>query len=261
MINILIIGDIFGKVGRRMLAEHLPHLKTDYDLDCVIVNGENVTHGKSLSFKHYQFLKEIGVDVITSGNHIYKLAAVQSYIQATPDLLRPLNYLPYQPGAGTYVLAVKNKKLRVTNLLGRMAMPNSENPYWWFEKMLDQEKANPTDLHIVDFHAEATSEKIAFAATYDGQLTAVVGTHTHVMTADARILPQGTAFITDLGMTGPINSVIGVKTEIIIEKERTGNFKHFEPATGPGQLTGVLIKINQNNQVTKIKPIIIKEAT
>ena len=129
MIKILMVGDIFGSVGRRVLSEQLPILKKTYNVDCVIVNGENVTHGKSLSFKHYHFLKTIGVDVITSGNHIYRLAAVAEYIKGAHDLLKPLNFLPYLPGNGTIVINVKNKTLRVTNLMGRMSMEMSENPY------------------------------------------------------------------------------------------------------------------------------------
>lgn len=257
MIRILMLGDIYGSVGRRVLSEQIPLLKTKYNLDFVIVNGENVTHGKSLSFKHYQFLKAIGVDIITSGNHIYKLAAVREYIKGTPDLLRPVNFLPYQPGNGTTVVKIKNKTLRITNLLGRMTMDMSENPYWWFEKEVLSKPA--TDLHIIDFHAEATSEKIAFALAYDGKITALAGTHTHVLTADARILPQGTAFITDLGMTGPLNSVIGVRSDIIINKERNGGFSHFQPATGLAQLTGWILTINDDNQVIDFEVINYRE--
>ena len=257
-LNILMVGDIFGAPGRKYFANLLPTLREKYNIDFVVVNGENTTHGKSISRRHYNFYKNIGVDVITSGNHIYKLPEVKDYISETPDLLRPLNFNTFLPGNGTVEKKVGTKTIRVTNLLGRVFMDPAENQYAYFDKVL---KNNTSDIHLVDIHAEATAEKKAFAWYYDGRVTAVVGTHTHVLTDDASILPKGTAFITDLGMTGPINSIIGAKPGPVIRKERYGLFSHFSPAEGPCKLTGVIITIDfLTNKATNIQTMKYEES-
>ena len=251
------IGDVFGSPGRNYLAKMLPSIRAQYNIDFVVVNGENTTHGKSILKKHYDFYKELGIDVITSGNHIYKIPEVKDYIGTTSDLLKPLNFNVLLPGNGTVEKTVKGHTIRITNLMGRVFMNPSENPYVCFDKLL---LSSSSDIHIVDFHAEATSEKAAFAWNYDGQITALVGTHTHVPTADARLLPKGTAFITDLGMTGPLNSIIGANPTEVIAKEKYGSFSHFKPAKGPCQLSAAVISIDLiTKKATNIQLIVMKE--
>ena len=237
---VAMIGDVYGSAGRDYLAQGLAQLRQTYPLDFVVVNGENVTHGKSINQKHYQVLKQLGVDVITSGNHIFALKETQQYIQTCDDLLRPLNLANFMPGNGTVVKTVKGLSVRVTNLMGRAFMPPVNNPYEVFDELLACGDA--ADIHLVDYHAESTAEKIAFAWNYDGQISAFVGTHTHVQTNDARILPQGTAFMTDLGMTGVLNSAIGADFTNVIRKEKYGFPHHFKPAVGPGVFAGVVLQ-------------------
>ena len=218
----LVIGDILGKTGRQVIENFLPQLKKEQgEIDLVIANVENATHGKGISYKHYQELKNAGIDIMTSGNHIFANEETRKYIQEVPDLLRPLNSNPYHPGPGTILTKIKGKKIRITNLLGTNFLPlATENPYFALEKILNLQD---WDLHLVDFHAETTAEKIALALYFDkknvdgenGKISALWGTHTHVQTADERILPKGTGFITDLGMTGPHSGVIGAKPEVI----------------------------------------------
>ena len=248
--NVAVIGDVVARPGRTVLGAKLTLMRQEHELDFVIVNGENVTHGKSLSYRHYQWLKSLGVDVITSGNHIYDLPEVLDYIGKADSLLRPLNLAPLLPGPGTVVRTVGTKTIRVTNLVGQVFMDPADNPFVSFEAVLQQPRS---DIHVVDFHAETTSEKLAFALCYDGQVTAVVGTHTHVPTCDERILPRGTAFITDLGMTGNYQSVLGVEAQTIIDRLRLGIKKRFLPAAGSATLHGVVLKIDQQtNRVVKI---------
>lgn len=254
--NILLIGDIYGETGREMLKKHLNSIKEKYNIELTIVNGENVTHGKSILKHHYEQLKALGVDVITSGNHIFKRSDVLNYINKTPDLLKPLNMSHHTPGNGSIVVNRRNKKIRVTNIMGRTFMDIMvNNPYDAIDQLL---KDDESDIHIVDMHAEATAEKIAFAWNYDGKLTCLVGTHTHVQTADNRILPKGTAFISDLGMTGPHYSIIGASAEEVIWKEKTGLLSKFTPAKGEGQLSGAVLKIDdKTNKAIELERILI----
>jgi len=253
--KILVIGDIFGKMGRKIIKENLPLLKKNHQIDLVIANVENVTHGKGLSLKHYEELKTYGINIMTSGNHIFHLKETLDYIKKTDDLLRPLNSNPYHPGKGSILLTLKNKKIRITNLLGNIFMPfSSENPFFSLEKII---KKKDCDIHLVDFHAETTAEKIAFALYYDGKISALWGTHTHVQTSDERILPKGTAFITDLGMTGSLDGIIGCDSEAIFEKNKYYFSKKFFPKSeGNGQLNGLIINfLDNNNQITYLKRI------
>ncbi|AHI54046.1 putative metallophosphatase [Spiroplasma sabaudiense Ar-1343] len=256
--KILMIGDIYGSKGRELVSKYLQSFKSDNSIDLVIANGENVTHGKSISKKHFEGLLKDGVDVVTSGNHIFKLPEVLSYIESSPKLLKPLNINPFTPGHGTILLKIKDKTVRVTNLIGRSFMEPAENPYFAFDNLL---KNHPqANIHLVDFHAEASAEKMAFAWNYDGVITALVGTHTHVQTADEQILPKGTGYITDLGMTGPANSIIGVEPENVIYKEKTGLPTKFHPAGGPGQFCGVIITINEvTDKVETLNRVFVKE--
>jgi metallophosphoesterase (TIGR00282 family) len=166
--KILAIGDIFGKTGRSVIRNYLPKLKREYEIDLVIANAENSTHGKGISRKHYQELKDYGINIMTSGNHIFAQPETKKYINEVTDLLRPLNSNPYHPGQGTVLINIKGKKIRITNLLGTNFMPMAvENPYFILEKVLILKDC---DIHLVDFHAEATAEKIALALYYDGQI-------------------------------------------------------------------------------------------
>jgi len=168
--KILAIGDIFGSTGRKIIKDHLTDIKEKYQIDLVIANVENATHGKGISFKHYQELKKSGIDVMTSGNHIFHLEETRKYIGEVPDLLRPLNSNPYHQGQGSLVVERENKKIRITNLIGRTFMPLAEHPFFALENLL---KKNDSDIHLIDFHAEATAEKIALAYYFDGQVTAL----------------------------------------------------------------------------------------
>lgn len=252
--KILAIGDIFGSTGRKVIKNFLPKLKKEYEIDLVIANVENTTHGKGISRKHYQELKSYGIEIMTSGNHIFALEETKKYISEVPDLLRPLNSNPYHPGLGTTLIKVKGKKIRITNLLGTNFMPMAaENPYFALEKVLD---LKDWDIHLVDFHAETSAEKIALAWHYDGQINALWGTHTHVQTADERILPRGTAFITDLGMTGPHNGIIGAKSEVIIQRAKYALPAKMAPVEDNGQFNGVIFEFEDlNNKVKNITRI------
>ena len=252
--KILAIGDIFGKTGRKIIRDFLPKLKKEYEIDLVVANVENSTHGKGISRKHYHELKSYGIDIMTSGNHIFALEETKRYINEVSDLLRPLNSNPYHPGSGTVLINVKGWKIRITNLLGTNFMPLSvENPYFSLEKLLE---LHDCDIHLVDFHAEATAEKNILAWHYDGQISALWGTHTHVQTADERILPKGTAFITDLGMTGPYGGIIGAQPEVVIQRAKYGLPAKMAPYEDKGQFNGVIFEFdNVTKKAVSVKRI------
>jgi len=254
--KILAIGDIFGSTGRKIIKDHLTDIKEKYQIDLVIANVENATHGKGISFKHYQELKKSGIDVMTSGNHIFHLEETRKYIGEVPDLLRPLNSNPYHQGQGSLVVERENKKIRITNLIGRTFMPLAEHPFFALENLL---KKNDSDIHLIDFHAEATAEKIALAYYFDGQVTALWGTHTHVQTADERILPQGTAFLTDVGMTGPTEGIIGAQPEGIIQRSKHNFSSPMRPHRDKGQFNGLILELDKkNNKVILLQRINFK---
>jgi len=243
--KILMIGDVYGQPGRKALKEILPGLMEKEKIDFVIANGENVTHGKSIIKKHYEELKKLGVDVVTSGNHIFKNNEVKDYINKVNDLLRPMNMNRFLPGHSFVIKKVGKTKIAVVNLIGTSFMDKYNNPYEAFDEWLAQK--HDYDLLIVDFHAEATAEKMAFAWNYDGIIDVFAGTHTHVQTADERLLPKGTVYLTDLGMTGPYNSIIGVNPEQVIQKEKTGLSVRFNPAeTKPLQFSGLIVNFLDN---------------
>jgi 2',3'-cyclic-nucleotide 2'-phosphodiesterase len=255
--KILAIGDIFGKTGRQVIRDCLPKLKKEYEIDLVVANVENTTRGKGISRKHYDELKKYGIEVMTSGNHIFACEETQKFIQEVPDLLRPLNSNPYHPGQGTFLTERKGKKIRITNLIGTTFMPMvAENPYFSLKKIIDLQDC---DIHLVDFHAEATAEKNALALRYDGQISALWGTHTHVQTADERLLLKKTAFITDLGMTGPAHGVIGADPEGIIKRAERGLPAKMIPhkdERDKGQFNGVVFEFDPvSNQAINIQRI------
>ncbi|RHZ35701.1 TIGR00282 family metallophosphoesterase [endosymbiont GvMRE of Glomus versiforme] len=267
--KILAIGDVFGETGRKVIDKYLPQLKKEHEIDLVIANVENVTHGKGISYTHYQELKftkegKVLIDIMTSGNHIFHWEKTREFINQTPDLLRPLNSNPYPnyPGKGFFVKAVdlkiqKRKKICVINLIGTTFMPAAaENPYFALEKKLKELEQQDCDIYLVDFHAEATAEKIALALYFDGKISALWGTHTHVQTADERILSKGTGFITDLGMTGPYSGVIGAKPEVIFQRAKCGLPAKMRPHEDNGQFNGAIFEFDDvNNKLISIKRI------
>jgi len=220
-LRVLFLGDIFGKPGREILKSKLQSIVDGNDISFVIANGENSAGGIGITPAISKTLLDMGIDVITSGNHIYKKSEIYEYIQQEPRLLKPANYPPSTPGKGYYIASDKNNnKIGVLNMCGRVFLDYFDCPFRCADKILSHIREE-TPVIIVDFHAEVTSEKIAMGWYLDGRVSAVLGTHTHVQTADERILPGGTAYITDVGMVGPRNSVIGVKKENIIKRFTT----------------------------------------
>jgi 2',3'-cyclic-nucleotide 2'-phosphodiesterase len=243
-VNILFIGDIIGKPGRRLVRELLPGLVHRYQIDLVVANGENASGGIGLTVKGAEELFDAGIQVITSGNHIWKKKDIYPYIQENPDLIRPLNYPEGTPGAGSVVKeTAAGVPVAILNLMGRIFMEAVDCPFKAVVKELDRLRAR-TALILVDFHAEATSEKVAMGWWLDGKVSALLGTHTHIQTADERILPQGTAYLTDAGMTGPADSVIGVKKEIALERFLTQMPHKFEVAKRDLVLEGAVVAID-----------------
>lgn len=257
--RILMVGDVVGRTGRYFFMEQTPELKLTKNIDMVVVNGENAAHGKGLTPNVFNELIRGGADVVTTGNHIWDNPKVMEIIDTEPFLLRPANYPEDTPGRGFCIYPVGKKKVGVINLSGRTYMPPIDCPFRLGEKILKFIKKD-CDIILVDFHAEATSEKLSFAHYFDGQVTAVVGTHTHVQTADAKILPKGTAYITDLGMVGANNSILGMEIEPVIKRFMTGRPSKFEVAEGAAIYCAALIDINnKTNKPTRIERIFIKE--
>lgn len=252
--NILVIGDVYSKSGRDMISEYLDRIRIDYKIDFVIANGENISHGRSITKKHYEFLKDNGVDVITGGNHTFdKTEVVELLEKEVVDVLRPANSNPYHQGKGSYIFIVNNKKIRITNLLGSAFMKPCDNLFYVMDQILE---IDDSDIHLVDLHAEATAEKIAFAWNYDARITALWGTHTHVQTNDARILPKGTGFISDVGMTGPYYSIIGANPTEVIALQKYQLPQRLTPAKGLGQFNAIVISIDDiSNKVISINTI------
>lgn len=248
--RILFFGDVVGEVGREAVHFSLPGLVKEHHVDFVIANGENATHGKGLSETHYRYLIESGVDCLTLGNHWHSRAEIDSYIGKVPDLVRPLNVLNYKLGSGSLAFEVKGVKIRVTNVLGTAFMEETvESPYAAMKRLLAT--ATPM-IHIVDFHADSTSEKAIFAYYLDGKVSAVVGTHTHVQTNDARLLPQGTGFVTDVGMCGASDGVIGVDKDSAIHKFVDGEDTPFTyNPEAPKMVNAVLIDVNDKTLLTE----------
>ena len=242
--KILFIGDIMGEPGRRAIARRLPKVVADHSVDLVIGNGENVAGGFGITPELTEDLFELGLSVITLGNHAWDKKEIVDYIQRERRLLRPANYPAGVPGQGSVVVETAGgEKVGVIQLMGRAYMPTLDCPFQTAKREVERLKAE-TSAIIVDMHAEATSEKMAMAYFLDGQVSAVVGTHTHVQTADEQILPNGTAYLTDIGMTGPVQSVIGIKKELAIEKFLTGMPRRFEVASGPAVLSAVLVELD-----------------
>ncbi|MBI2973500.1 MAG: TIGR00282 family metallophosphoesterase [Armatimonadetes bacterium] len=243
--RILVVGDITGKPGRRILKETLPRLRREHGLALVIANGENAAAGAGITAEIAEEILAAGVDVITGGNHIWHQRSAYELLDSHTRILRPLNFPPGAPGRGaTVVESGGGAPVAVMNLQGRVFMQELDDPFRAARAEAERLR-DETQVIIVDFHAEATSEKIALGWHLDGLVTALVGTHTHVQTADERILPGGTAYITDVGMTGPRDGVIGMDREIILERFLTQLPARFEVATGPAQFNAVLIDVDE----------------
>ncbi|MDR0831744.1 MAG: TIGR00282 family metallophosphoesterase [Bacillales bacterium] len=255
--NILFIGDVYGRPGREILKKHLQEIKDKYLIDFVIANVENSAHGRGVNTDIYFELENAGVDCMTLGNHFVINNEKETIFEQCPRLLRPLNASPLLNGLGTKLFTKNGINIRVSNLLGKLFINelNPDSPFLAIDKVIER---NKEAIHIIDFHAEATSEKIALGWYLDGRVSAVLGTHTHIQTSDERILPKGTAYITDAGMTGPFNSVIGVDKDIIIQSFLTGLRERHEVADGPAQLNGVILEVDEiTGKSLNIKRIII----
>ena len=249
--KILFIGDIFGRPGRTIVKDLLPQLVRDRKPDLIIANGENAAAGFGITPNLAEELFELGVDVITTGNHVWDKREILDYFKDLSSpvssqarrVLRPANYPADMPGSGLYQGRKGDVSYAVINLQGRVFMAANDDPFRTADSLLKQVTAK---VIFVDMHAEATSEKVSLGWYLDGRVTAVVGTHTHIPTADERVLPQGTAYITDVGMTGPYDGVIGVQKELVIGRFLNGMPVRFEPATGDVRLCAVLIDCDES---------------
>lgn len=242
-LTVICVGDVFGEPGRRAVQMLLPKLKKQHEADLAVVNVENSASGFGVTPLIARTFLEQGVDVMTSGNHIWDKKEIIEYIGKENLLLRPANYPPGTPGSGSIVIKAGPHKVAVLNLMGRVFLPQLDCPFRKADEELARLRAE-TPIVVVDMHAEATSESQAMGWHLDGRVSVVVGTHRHVQTADERLLPKGTAYITDLGLTGPTDSVIGVEPELALARFLSGMPNRFEPAKGPAMLQGAVIRID-----------------
>jgi metallophosphoesterase (TIGR00282 family) len=244
--RILFIGDVVGRPGRDLLRHGVHPVVEHHAIDLVIANVENAAAGSGVTREIGEQLLDCGVDVMTSGNHIWAKKEALDYIGTEPRLLRPANYPPGAPGNGSYLARLKSgQTVGVVNVMGRVFMPLTDDPFAIVMKEIEA-LAPRARVLFVDFHAEATSEKIAMGWFLDGRVTAVIGTHTHVQTADERILPKGTAYLTDVGMTGPHDSVIGVEIAAALGRFTSGLPSKFETATGNPRLNAVVVEADEH---------------
>jgi metallophosphoesterase (TIGR00282 family) len=245
--KILFIGDIVGEPGRKIIARQLPKLVAQHAIDVVLGNGENAAGGFGITPDIAQELFDYGIDVITTGNHVWDKKEILEYIKNERKLLRPANYPDSVPGKGSVVIeTTKCGSLGVLQLMGRVNRPLLDCPFQVAERAIETLHRSVRTI-VVDMHAEATSEKMAMGWHLDGRVSAVLGSHTHVQTVDARILPQGTAYLTDMGMTGPINGVIGMKKELSLERFLTHMPRRLEVAKGPCVLSGAVVEVDHQS--------------
>jgi metallophosphoesterase (TIGR00282 family) len=265
-LKILFVGDVFGSAGRRIVREHLPHVLDTHAVDLLVVNGENAAGGFGITPAIAEELFDLGAHVITTGNHVWDKRELIDYMQSVPAeskerprrVIRPANYAPGTPGHGIFEGALPDgQSFAVINLQGQVFMANHANPFHTVDALLPQIQAR---VILVDFHAEATSEKVAMGWHLDGRVTAVLGTHTHVPTADARVLPGGTAFQTDVGMSGPYDSVIGVEKEQVLHRFLTGMPAKFEAAKGDPRMAATLIECDgASGKATTVRTFLMGE--
>ena len=254
MTAILFVGDVVGSTGRRVVRAMLPELRTELGADFVVLNGENASGGIGITPKHADELFAAGADVITLGNHTYRHREVWPYLAERRDILRPANFLASQPGRGTAIVERDGVTLGVVNLAGNLFMKDASPALLTADEALQEVRG--ADHVVVDMHAEATSEKVALGWYLDGRVTAVVGTHTHVPTADARVLPRGTAYVTDVGMTGARGGVIGVRREQSIAVMRTHMPQRYDPAEEDPWINAALIRCGPNGTAEAIELVL-----
>ena len=248
--KILFLGDIYSKSGREVVKKYLPSLKQKYEVDLVIANGENSAHGKGMTKRIYDELMNIGIDAFTMGNHFLKNNDIIRWLDSVDNVARPLNIDGVVEGVGSVVIDTPKGKVRITNLLGRVFIKefSALNPFECLEDLLDE---SDEIMHIVDFHAEANGEKKSLAYYFDGKVSAVLGTHTHVQTADNRVLNKGTAYISDVGFCGAYESVLGIEVRDAIAFSKDYNFKNHTPSESEGELNAVILDIDENNGHSK----------
>lgn len=257
--RVIFIGDVMGELGQSMLTTYLPKLKAKYRPQLTVVNGENIASGKGITKPLYKLILQAGADVVTMGNHTFDKQEIFEFIGEAKKLVRPANYpAATTPGQGYTLVKINQTTVGVINLQGRVFINPIDDPFAKADELVAKLQSK-CDLIFVDFHAETTSEKLALAWYLDGRVAAVVGTHTHVQTNDARILPGGTAYLTDAGMTGPYNEILGMTRSRVIEKFRTNLPVRFStPESGPGQINGAYLELNeQTGHATKIQTISI----
>ncbi|MDX6645884.1 MAG: 2,3-cyclic-nucleotide 2-phosphodiesterase [Miltoncostaeaceae bacterium] len=251
----LLIGDVVGGVGLRALLTRLPELREEHRPDLVVVNAENAAAGAGTSARQARDLLEAGVDVLTGGNHTFRQRDFYPMLETEPRVLRPANLSSRAPGRGlTTVTAASGERVAVLNLQGAVFMEAAQSPFVVVDELVARARSE-TPFVLVDLHAEATSEKMAVGHHLDGRVTAVVGTHTHVQTADARVLPKGTAYMTDIGMTGPHDSVIGMRIDQSLRRFLTGLPARFDPAEGGVLVQGALVEAGPDGLARAIAPI------
>jgi 2',3'-cyclic-nucleotide 2'-phosphodiesterase len=260
-VNLLLVGDIVGRPGRELVRRGLRAVIDVHGIDLVVANAENAAAGFGLTKDIGDTLLESGIDVMTSGNHIWDKKEVLEYIKGEPRLLRPANFPAGVPGRGSYVAETGDgRAVGVINAMGRVFMQPLDDPFAVVLREIDAIR-HRSRVIIVDFHAEATSEKIAMGWHLDGRVTAIIGTHTHVQTADERILPKGTAYLTDVGMTGPHDSIIGMEVEASLARFLTGMPAKFEPATGNARLNAVIVEADERTgRATRIARVSYSES-
>ncbi|MDK4263860.1 TIGR00282 family metallophosphoesterase [Staphylococcus warneri] len=257
--RILFIGDIVGKIGRNAISTYLPKLKQEYRPTVSIVNAENAAHGKGLTEKIYKQLLREGVDFMTMGNHTYGQREIYEFIDEAKRMVRPANFPSEAPGFGMRIIQINDIKLAIINLQGRAFMQDIDDPFKKADELV-KEAQKVTPYIFVDFHAETTSEKNAMGWYLDGRVSAVVGTHTHIQTSDNRILPSGTGYITDVGMTGFYDGILGINRDEVIERFITSlPQRHVVPDNGRSVLSGVIIDIDKNGKTTNIERILIND--
>ena len=253
-INVLVVGDIVGRPGRRIVRDKLQDIVKTHSVDMVIANGENAAHGKGITPEITHELFSYGISVITTGNHIWNNKSILSILGSEDRLLRPANYPPGVEGYGHCIIRVRDQRVCVVNLLGRIYMSPVDCPFRKFDEIYNRLK-NDTKIFIVDFHAEATSEKRAFGWYVDGRASACFGTHTHIQTADEVIQPHGTGYITDIGMSGSMNSVIGMNKDVSIHNFLMQTRASHEVATGEAMICGAVFTITAEGKTTKVERV------
>ena len=258
--RILFIADIFGAPGRRIVEQQLPGLRDELALDLVVANGENAADGVGITSRIGKRLLGVGVDAITLGNHAHRQREVYPYLNTEPRIVRPANLPAASPGRGeTVVRAADGTEVTVINLLGRMHLEPAVSPFEAGPALVEAARLR-TPVVLVDFHAEVTSEKVAMGRLLDGSATAVIGTHTHIQTNDPTVLPGGTAYLTDAGMTGPHDSVIGVRADVILARFTTGLPSRFEPAEDDVRIEGAVIECGSDGRATSIETFRLRES-